>query len=749
MRLHFLALLWPALVAAAPPPEAVPVPPHVQRIADAARLWSRVQWVHPGLADGRIDWDRALLDAMPAIAEAGNDASRAAALRQVLEPLKDPAVRVGPAPAPTYVQATAGPPNVEALPGGVMLVSVHRPVPAWQADFPQRVAELQRALVPASALIFDLRPAEPSWFEPADLVNRLLTDFLEQPLVLPATRARMHQGYIPQAGGTSGGYFSAWLTQASALIVPSAAASARPVVFIVNEATVIPPAALAMQKSGLGYIVAEGTPSAAWFVPTQELDVGGLPVRFASGELVFEDGHTGFGSDLELKPSAQAGPGSAAVQGAVALLSRQPQLRPGLGVARRPLAPLARWQPDRLYGEASLPNLGLRRLAVIRFWSVIDNFFAYKSLLDRPWAEALPEFLARMDTVGSEREYALVIAEMAARLHDNHVRLRGASIDRAMGEAALPQRLAVVEDRVVVTEKHDGTAAADVDRWDEVLTIDGEPVAAAMARLERFVSWATPGTRDRNLTRSALGRGAEGTSARLQLRGADGRLREVTLPRSRSYLQPPRERRSGEVVKVLPGAIGYVDLDRLTVPEVDAMFEQLKDTRAIVFDMRGYPNGTAWSIAPRLNVKGAKEAAIFEPPQLFGGGGWEEPGRGQWAQHLPPGEGKPLYRGRVLMLIDARTQSQAEHTGLFFEAACDVVFVGSPSAGSNGDVTRLIIPGGLEVSFTGQGVRHADGRQLQRVGLRPHIGVAPTLTGLRAGRDEVLERALALVETGR
>jgi C-terminal processing protease CtpA/Prc len=251
------------------------------------------------------------------------------------------------------------------------------------------------------------------------------------------------------------------------------------------------------------------------------------------------------------------------------------------------------------------------------------------------------------------------------------------------------------------------------------------------------------------LTRSALGRGVEGSTARLQLRGADGRLREVTLPRSKVHLQPSRERRSGAAVRLLQGHIGYVDLDRLNVSDVDAMFEQLKDTLAIVFDMRGYPNGTAWAIAPRLNVKGAKEGPIFEPPQLLGGGTWEEPGRGQWVQQLPPGEGKPLYRGRVVMLIDARTLSQAEHTGLFFEAACDVVFVGSPSAGSNGDVTNLTLPGGLTVSFTGQGVRHPDGRPLQRVGLTPHIAAVPTLAGLRAGRDEVLERALAFIATGR
>lgn len=44
--------------------------------------------------------------------------------------------------------------------------------------------------------------------------------------------------------------------------------------------------------------------------------------------------------------------------------------------------------------------------------------------------------------------------------------------------------------------------------------------------------------------------------------------------------------------------------------------------------------------------------------------------------------------------------------------------------------------------FSGHEVRHADGRQLQRLGIQPDIEVHPTIMGLRAGRDEVLEAAL-------
>ena len=103
-----------------------------------------------------------------------------------------------------------------------------------------------------------------------------------------------------------------------------------------------------------------------------------------------------------------------------------------------------------------------------------------------------------------------------------------------------------------------------------------------------------------------------------------------------------------------------------------------------------------------------------------------------------------IYPGKTAMLIDERTMSQAEDTGLLLKAAAGITFVGSTTAGANGDITWLTLPGALTVSFSGLEVRHADGQQLQRVGL-PGPDVRPTLAGHRAGRDEVLERAVELL----
>jgi C-terminal processing protease CtpA/Prc len=179
------------------------------------------------------------------------------------------------------------------------------------------------------------------------------------------------------------------------------------------------------------------------------------------------------------------------------------------------------------------------------------------------------------------------------------------------------------------------------------------------------------------------------------------------------------------------------------------MFETIKQTPAVIFDMRGYPNGTAWSIAPRLSEKTMPVAALFSRPLLEATGLSDAELAGSvsyaFTQKLPERKGD-AYKGKVVMLINEDAISQAEHTCMFFEVATDVTFIGTPTTGANGDVTFMVLPGNLPVAFTGHNVRHADGRQLQRVGIQPSVRVAPTIRGVAAGNDEVLDRAVKYLQ---
>ena len=175
------------------------------------------------------------------------------------------------------------------------------------------------------------------------------------------------------------------------------------------------------------------------------------------------------------------------------------------------------------------------------------------------------------------------------------------------------------------------------------------------------------------------------------------------------------------------------------------------NTSGLIFDMRGYPNGTAPEIGPRLSEKKQFTVARFRRPFLSGGAG-DIGGRNSIAAEFSFDQKMPLpkgaiYKGKVVMLINEDAMSQSEHLCLYFEAATNVTFIGSSTDGANGDIANLVLPGGIYVSFSGHDVRHADGRQLQRVGIQPQIAVEPTPRGIREGRDEVLEAAIKFLDT--
>ena len=51
--------------------------------------------------------------------------------------------------------------------------------------------------------------------------------------------------------------------------------------------------------------------------------------------------------------------------------------------------------------------------------------------------------------------------------------------------------------------------------------------------------------------------------------------------------------------------------------------------------------------------------------------------------------------------------------------------------------------------MSGLGVYYPDGRETQRAGIKPDIYVEPTIEGIRAGKDEVLDRAVMFAESGK
>jgi C-terminal processing protease CtpA/Prc len=446
--------------------------------------------------------------------------------------------------------------------------------------------------------------------------------------------------------------------------------------------------------AGKAAIIVDGSASDASLVMTHQVPLSDeIVAEMRLGEVICVDGSGGLVPDIVVPPTQTVGGEDHALTTALALLN---DFKPSTMVGV-PLPAYVVPRSEKPYREMVFPALEYRLLAAFRIWGVINYFFPYKHLIEEDWDGVLREFIPRMEQAASALEYHRTVAEMVTHIHDSHGNIESPVLKEHVGTAGPPVRLQMIENTPVVTTLLDNEVpqTAGVTRGDSILAIDGEDIRDRMNRLEKYRAHSTP-HRQKYWAAFASLLGPADSLVRLTVRDKHNQVKEVTLRRKLEYGTGNINQRNRDVIAFLSEDIGYADLDRLNVSQVDEMFETLKNTQAIIFDMRGYPNGTAWEIAPRLSERHDVEAALYHCPVVMTPDGRNGELARQsvsysFVQVLPRTE-KWRYQGKTVMLIDERTQSQAEHTGLFLKAANGTTFVGSPTAGANGDVTNFQVP---------------------------------------------------------
>jgi C-terminal processing protease CtpA/Prc len=730
-----------------------------ERLAALGRLWGMVKYFHPFLAYKEIDWDAALIKTIPQVKAARSPNEYRQAISDMLQVLNDPVTTVqalvvenhNAAPAstkqkPTYFRVIDGFVIIRATDWAAAYLSGNY---ATLPTPPQMMQETGRA----KGVLIDCRYNGITESELPGFYMRLLLDnavptLVQGTVTLGTNRYRMHSGYPPQRGSTSGGY-SASLVTASPDAIRGQVQSQKPLAIIVDEKTPDIIALLSGLQAAGAKVVQVGKANGSLGVGVYAMTLpDGVRVRVRMTEFVHPDGGSAFQADVQVPNDGATD--EKVIAAAIAALNTPGEKR-AVADASAPLSP--RSLKDEPYAAMNFPDEGHRLLGLFRFWNVINYFYPYKHLTDKPWATVLTDFIPRFLENRSALDYQTTVAEMVARLQDTHGFVQGlTALDLQLGMFAPPIGLRAVGGKLAIVDLLDESAAqaAGLKVGDLILAIDGEPTEQRIAHLTKLKALSTQQSAYTYIYPLAL-RGAKDSKARLRVEGSDGQAREVEIARSVPMGRVAFVPRKTPIYQVLPNGYGYIDLARLPRAEAHKAMDAMMNTPAIIFDMRGYPNGTAWEIAPRLTEKQGVTAALFRRPVQSATNFGDEDLQGGtpdyvFEQKLPPARGA-VYKGKVVMLINQDAISQAEHTCLFFESATNVTFVGSPTNGANGDVTNLVLPGGIYVSFSGQGVSHADGRQLQRLGVQPHIRVEPTIKGIREARDEVLEAAMKFLDS--
>ena len=159
-------------------------------------------------------------------------------------------------------------------------------------------------------------------------------------------------------------------------------------------------------------------------------------------------------------------------------------------------------------------------------------------------------------------------------------------------------------------------------------------------------------------------------------------------------------------------------------------------TQGLIVDIRNYPSEFV------VFALGALLVERDTPFVRFTSGDLDTPGAFHWGEPLSLSPSTPHYPGKVVILVDETTQSQADTRRWHCVPRRRQSWWAVPTAGADGNVSAIPLPGGQRTMITGLGVFYPDKKPTQRVGIIPDVEVRPTIAGIRAGRDEILEEGL-------
>ncbi len=391
---------------------------------------------------------------------------------------------------------------------------------------------------------------------------------------------------------------------------------------------------------------------------------------------------------------------------------------------------------------------GYRILGLLRYWGMIEYWFPYRDVIGRSWKEILPQYLPQAVRAKDDAEYRQVMMRVIAEVNDSHAFWYMARDEiPPVGKCQGPFHLRTIGEKFIVSGHKITSVSADnaVRKGDIIVAVDGQPVPEMVTQLMPFYAASNRAGKFRNISRRLLA-GTCG-SARLTVEREGQRL-EVRFERidleSVKSQEWQRRTLSGRPFQLIDNDIAYIafrhygDNPPASVDgKVAAFMEQAMERQGIIFDLRAYPNIRAIDAITKYL---SPEVRLFV---RFTGMDTRNPGYAVPSAALTTGggNGASAYGGKIVILIDESTQSAAEFHAMKLQAVSDPTVIGMPSAGADGDVSYILLPGGIATSITGLGVYYPDGSPTQRVGIQPDIFIEPTVQGIAQGRDEVLERA--------
>ena len=383
----------------------------------------------------------------------------------------------------------------------------------------------------------------------------------------------------------------------------------------------------------------------------------------------------------------------------------------------------------------------LRILALFRYWNYVEYFFPYKYQMDQKWDSALLEITPKFIAPESELDFHMTMRELSVKLNDTHAFIGTMKMFDYFGNKWIPAEFKIIDKKAVITELYNDSLVKinDIRIGDVVTKVNGETIDQIMNKKRKYINGSNSSVVQKNFYYAIF----NGNSDTVEIEFIRNNKSEVKVINRYLYQDLKITSKESEKYKFLKNNIAYVDMSTIDVKDVPTMMEAFKNATAIILDIRKAPNDTHQEISEYLNRETMEFAKVIIPDLSY-------PSRYIWQESEKCIKNNAYnFKGKVIILVNEKTQSHSEFTTMRLQTAENATIIGSQTSGADGDVCRFEIIKGFKTQFSGLGVFYPNKKETQRIGIVPDIVVKPTIRGIQERRDEVLDRAIHFIETGK
>ena len=396
------------------------------------------------------------------------------------------------------------------------------------------------------------------------------------------------------------------------------------------------------------------------------------------------------------------------------------------------------------YANLGLPDDAFRLLSLYKYWNIIHYYFPNKHLTDKNWDSVLIEYIPYFLNAKSRMEYELTVLKIIGEIHDSHAAIWDGAykIETSKGQNYPPFHVRFVENKLIVDDyfNADKASLTGIKIGDVITHINGKSVEKVVDSLMVYYPGSNLPARLREISVNIL-RSPNNEVSIQYISSGVAKTTNVSLYKIREldwYSSFKLKNQKG--YKLLKNDILYLNLAFLNGNDTPEIEELLKKVKSVIVDVRNYPDITAiYSLVPYFQTT-KKPFAVFTHRNI------NNPGEFYWTQNVRMYGIKKPFSGKLIVLQNEITQSLGEYTVMAFKATGNATVIGSQTAGADGRIAEIFLPGGLKTSISGRGVYYPDKTETQRIGIVPDIEVNPTINGIKEGRDEVLEKAIETIE---